>query len=104
MTPETFEHIRDDINTRIVESRYDDPQLLPDLLSFAMASLSLMATRQITHIGDSAGWASSVLLGMQSRAVSGIPYGEPEEPAWSLDAERPRPFERVLSDGDGDLG
>lgn len=101
-TPERLKTVdmRADINARIALSSQNDPPLLPQLLQKTLAALDEATDDESVAL---ASWARWLLEQLHHRAASGVPYDEPAEPAWSLDPD-PRPFERVLSDGDGDLG
>ena len=102
MKTETFEHIRDDIQTRLVEQRYDDPALAPDLLAYVLRELGKLAALGTNQPISTDGiqladgfrfvptpgaiwWATDLLVAMQSRAVSG---------GWPY--EREQPYEMVL--------
>lgn len=56
---------------------YEDPQCLPDLLKKAVDTLGAIATGK-----DSPEVAAAALRDMSLRAVSGIPFGEPQEPRY----------------------
>ena len=97
LTPEEWVAIRDTLD----EAKYDDHALFPECFVEAFKVLGDVALQ-----GDpfSRRTATQCLRAMAYRAKTGVPFNEPQEPAWSLDADRERPFERTLSDGDGDLG
>lgn len=75
--------MRADINARIAPSSQNDPPLLPQLVQKTLEELVVRAE------GDP--WARWLLEELHHRAVTGIPYDEPQEPAWSLDSERGGP-------------
>lgn len=72
-----------------------DPPLQSDLLTAALVEIRDLADGGI--VVDDTGadhwvplaqeWAWQLLLAMQRRAATGIPFGEPSEPSWSLDPE-----------------
>ena len=89
------------ITARLLNSEQDDPPLYPELVQRCLGELKRAADDAVDPA--LARWARWLLERLHHRAVSGVPYGEPAEPDWSLDPE-PRLYERVLSDDGGDLG
>lgn len=77
-----------DIRTQIWDAPWDDPARFPDCLVEAVKVLGDLGLN-----GDpfSRRAATQCLRGMAYRAKTGVPYGEPQEPAWSLDSERGLP-------------
>lgn len=59
---------------------FDDPGCIPDMFKRAVDVLGRKALA-----GDEE--AAQTLRDLQVRAESGIPFGEPQEPAWSLDPD-----------------
>lgn len=101
----TSTEMKADIQARIIERpmrEIPNPELLPSFFNYILGEVSKLADDGI--LIDSAGkdywsppaqdWANDLLRDMWHRAKAGVPYGEPPE----------HPYERVLSDGDGDLG
>lgn len=99
LTPDEWVDIRDEIR----EHTFGDPALLPECLVEALKTLGEVGLQ-----GDllSRQKATQCLRRLAYRAHTGVPLHEPQEPAWSLDTKNIEdlPYERVLSDGDGDLG
>lgn len=60
----------------------DDRQVMPDLLKKAIDTLGVLALAG--HEG-----AADGLRDLQGRVLSGVPFGEPQEPAWACDPEPP---------------
>ena len=58
----------------------DDRQVMPDLLKKAIDTLGVLALAG--HEGAAQG-----LRDLQGRVLSGVPFGTPQEPAWSLDPD-----------------
>ena len=84
LTPDEWVAIRDEIR----EYTFGDPSLLPDCLVEAVKVLGEIGT---SNTPNAARAATQCLRRMVRRAVTGVPFGEPEEPAWSLDSERRLP-------------
>lgn len=84
LTPEEWVVIRDEIWNQ----HWDDRALYPDLLVEAVKVLGEIGT---SSTPNPARTATQCLRRMVRRAVTGVPFGEPEEPAWSLDSERGLP-------------
>lgn len=86
-TPERLKtsDMRADINARIALSSQNDPPLLPQLLQKTLEALDEATDDESVAL---ASWARWLLEQLHHRAVSGVPWGEVEEPAWSLDSER----------------
>lgn len=83
LTPDEWVAIRDEIR-----ETWGDPMLIPDCLTEAMKVLGDIGLQ-----GDpfSRRAATQCLRSMAYRAKTGVPYAEPQEPAWSLDSERGLP-------------
>lgn len=73
-----------DIKADVARSGENDPPLQSDLITRTLTELSAAASTQTGHLSV---WAASLLDALWHRSRSGIPYGEPEHPAWSLDPE-----------------
>lgn len=86
--------MRADIDGRIALSSQNDPPLCPQLVQKTLAELAL-AAEDPNQVGASV-FARWLLEQLHHRAVDGIPYGEPQEPAFSLD-----PDPRVPPRGEG---
>ena len=84
LTAEEWQDIRDEIWSR----PWDDPARFPDLLVEAVKVLG-----EVGLGGDpfSRRTATQCLRAMAYRAKTGVPFNEPQEPAWSLDSERRLP-------------
>lgn len=92
--------MRADINGRIALSSQNDPPLLPQLLQKTLEALDEATDDESVAL---AGWARWLMEELHHRAVSGVPWGEAEEPAWAFD--RPEPlYRRVLDADDLDPG
>ena len=111
MTPETVQSYVDDIKARVASWRNGelvDPPLQSELLTKALTELAYMAgetcrcypfgvspdsyegpQRDCPVHGEPSFWAGSLLEDLRHRAVSGIPFGEPDERPYeyTLDAE-----------------
>lgn len=84
LQPGEYEAIQTDVN----DSPWHDPTRFQECLQVAMDALRDIAcvtveTPEVT--------ATQALRRIVQRAVSGVPFGEPQEPAWSLDSERRLP-------------
>ena len=79
----------EDITARLQRAQYDDAPLYPQLMQKALFELKRAADDE-TH-GPFSAWARWLLEQLHHRAVSGVSYDEPQEPAWSLDSERRLP-------------
>lgn len=97
LTPDEWVSIRDEI----WDSPWSDPARFPECLREAVKVLGEVG---LTGDQQSRRTATQCLRQLAYRAKTGVPFREPQEPAWSMDADRERPFEHVLSDADGDLG
>lgn len=73
-----------DIRTKVVDNRFEDDALTPDLLGKVLNDLRIASQTE----GVLGLWAGNLLQALWHRAESGVPFGEPVEPAWSLDPER----------------
>ena len=84
LTAEEWQDIREEIWSR----PWDDPARFPDLLVEAVKVLG-----EVGLGGDpfSRRTATHCLRAMAYRAKTGVPFNEPQEPAWSLDSERRLP-------------
>lgn len=76
----------DEIRADIWAEPWKDPQLFPDLLHYVVGELGKTALQDWTSAPSQAlrdvgplvaTWAEDVLVKMQQRAKSGIPFGEP---------------------------
>lgn len=76
----------DAITYKVRNSR-NDPELLPQLIQRTIRELRRAADDE-TQDGVLTIWARWLLTDLWHRAESGVPYGEPREPADSLDSER----------------
>lgn len=90
LTPEEYEAIKADV----WESNWTDPQRFPECLQVAMEALRTIACVTVSTPPEVT--ATQALRRIVQRAVSGVPFGEPQEPAWSLDPE-----ERHIPRGEG---
>lgn len=72
-----------DIRTKVVDNRFEDDALSPDLLAKVLNELRA-ASQTTSEVGL---WAGNLLQALWHRAESGVPFNEPVEPAWSLDPE-----------------
>lgn len=81
--------MRADINGRIAVSTQNDPPLCPQLVQKTLEELARAADD--SAIVELAAWARWLLEELHHRAVSGVPYDEPREPAWAFDSERRLP-------------
>jgi hypothetical protein len=72
-----------DIRTKVVDNRFEDDALTPDLMAKVLNELR--AASQTT--GEVGLFAGNLLQALWHRAETGVPFGEPVEPAWSLDPE-----------------
>lgn len=87
LTAEEWQAIRDEI----WDAPWTDPTRYPECLSEAVFAL-----RDVGLNGDpfSRRVATQCLRKMVQRSVSGVPFGEPVKPAWSLDPEPRNPGRR----------
>jgi hypothetical protein len=84
VTPETFDHIREDVRNAMVENRNDDPALMPDLVMHLLDALAELAGGapvlsecwECDAPDNIEAWATTVLERCQLRAVSMIPFAE----------------------------
>ena len=76
--------MRKDINGRIAISSQNDPALCPQLVQKTLHELDAATDDESEALR---GWARWLLEQLHHRAVSGIEYDEPQEPAWSLDPQ-----------------
>lgn len=97
-THEPREHLktsdmRKDINARIALSSQNDPPLCPQLVRKTLDELAQAAEGSDPALDATPVevWARWLLEQLHHRAVTGIPYDEAAEPAWSLDSERRMP-------------
>lgn len=81
-----------DIQADITRSPQNDPPLLPQLVTKALTELQAAATQES---GPLSAWAAWLLEALWHRSQSGVPFGEPCEPAWSLD---PEPWHPTVKD------
>lgn len=87
--------LRADITGRIAVSSQNDPPLCPQLVQKTLAELAKEADSALP-VWSASAFARWLLEELHHRAVDGIPYGEPQEPAWSLD-----PSPRHIPRGEG---
>lgn len=75
-----------DIKADLVEAHYvsGDQMLQGDINTRVFNELIYAASTQTGHLSV---WAASLLDALWHRSRSGVPYGEPAEPAWSLDPD-----------------
>lgn len=78
-----------DINVHLALSYVNDPPLCAELVQKALRELACVADGEPQD--GLARWAQWLMEELHRRAVGGIPYGEPQEPDWSLDPERRLP-------------
>lgn len=81
--------MHEDITARLRESHYNDPPLHAEMLQRLLMELKSVANDP--YVDALTLWARRTLEQMHHRAVTGIPWGEPQEPADSLDSERRLP-------------
>lgn len=93
MNTETIEHMRADIQVRILDrtaGEVTDPSLLPELLQKVLTEITAVASGATIKVDPfllidcSANpmglWAEALLCDLHQRAITGIPFGEPREP------------------------
>lgn len=71
MRATTFDHIREDLQHRLVAGRFDDPELAPALLAYVIRELGDVAMYRGPSDYGASDWASQVLLNMHNRAIAG---------------------------------
>lgn len=71
------------IYSQLIDAQFEDPQLPTDLMAKVLTELRIASQTE----GVLGLWAGNLLQSLWHRAESGIPFGEPQEPAWSLDPE-----------------
>jgi hypothetical protein len=76
-----------DIFAQLVDAQFEDPQLSADLTNKTLTELRIASQTE----GVLGLWAGNLLRALWHRAESGVPFGEPVEPAWSLDPDRRMP-------------
>ena len=76
----------DDVTARLLNSEQDDPPLYPELAQRCLGELKRAADDAVDVA--LARWARWLLEQLHHRAVSGVSYGEPSEPDWSLDPDQ----------------
>lgn len=84
MTPETFDHIREDVRNAMVENRHDDPELMPELVMFLLDQLGQIALGSCLCADgryEPEIWAAGLLERCQIRALSMIPFAADALPA-----------------------
>lgn len=84
LTPQEWADIRDEI----WDQPWSDTGLFPDCLYEAVKTLGAIG---LSDDLASARVATQCLRAMAYRAKTGVPFREPQEPAWSLDSERRLP-------------
>lgn len=72
-----------DIFSQLIDAQFEDPQLSPDLTNKVLTELRIASQTE----GVLGLWAGNLLQALWHRVESGVPFGEPVEPAWSLDPE-----------------
>lgn len=82
------------IKADVYDSPWTDPQRFPECLGVAMDALRTIACVTVSTPPEVT--ATQALRRIVQRSVSGVPFGEPAEPAWSLDPE-----ERDIPKDDG---
>lgn len=73
------------IKTEVYDSPWTDPQRFAECLQVAMEALRTIAC--VTVAVPAEVTAAQALRRIAQRSVSGVPFGEPAEPPWSLDPE-----------------
>lgn len=81
---DTVDMMIGDIHHGLLDARFDDPALSPDLIHRTLTELGSAAVNGNDTL---AGWASDLLAVLWNRARTRVPLGEPAEPAWSLDSQ-----------------
>lgn len=81
LTMEEYEAIQSDVH----DSPWNDPTRYAECLKLAMEALRTIACVTVSTPPEVT--ATQALRRIVQRAVSGVPFGEPCEPAWSLDPE-----------------
>ncbi len=76
----------EDITARLQNSEQEDPPLYPELVQKTLQELKRTADDELQDA--LAIWARWLLEQLHHRAVSGVSFGEPSEPDWSLDPDR----------------
>ena len=80
--------MRKDINGRIAISSQNDPALCPQLVQKTLRALQQAADDEgALSVCELSVWARWLLEQLHHRAVTGVEYDEPQEPAWSLDPQ-----------------
>jgi hypothetical protein len=79
LTPEEYEAIK----AEIFNAPWSDPQRFPECLDLAVETLRVIGCGSLAPAAD----ATQALRRMVQRSVSGVPFREPQEPAWSLDPD-----------------
>lgn len=82
------------IKADVYDSPWTDPQRFQECLGVAMGALRTIACVTVSTPPEVT--ATQALRSICGRAVSGVPFNEPQEPAWSLDSE-----ERQAPRGEG---
>lgn len=81
LTMEEFEAIQADVN----DSPWSDPTRHQECLKLAIDALRTIACATVSTPPEVT--ATQALRHIVQRAVSGVPFNEPQEPAWSLDPD-----------------
>lgn len=81
---DTVDMMIGDIHHELLDARFDDPALSPDLIHRTLTELGSAAVNGNDLL---AGWASDLLAVLWNRARTRVPWDEPAEPAWSLDPD-----------------
>lgn len=88
LTPAEADRITGDLFADLIDAQFTDPQLPQDLLHKVIHELRRAASYQSGPLSE---WAGELLQAMWHRSQTRVPFGEPHEPAWSLDPERRGP-------------
>ena len=67
----------EDITARLLASRHDDPALYPELVQRCLGELKRAADDAVAP--DLIRWSRWLLEQLHHRAVTGVPWGEPQE-------------------------
>lgn len=87
LTADEWTAVRDEL----WNNHWDDRALWPDCLTEAVKALGEIGLQGEPGARRT---ATQCLRRLAYRAKTGVPFGEPQEPAWSLDSERDLPLIR----------